>query len=95
MGSSTEEKVLTSIKLSFNNDNEAGIFFDSHKDSFYLTLNNGVQVNTSNGLAASKKGSIVTFKPSVKKFKRMRFELKNQPLEIDAISIIYRNKSVK
>lgn len=95
MGSSTEEKVLTSFKLAFNNDNEATIYYDSYKENFSVMLDNGSKVNTTNGLAVSKKGSIVTYKPSVKKFKRMRFELLNQPLEIDAISIIYRNKSVK
>ena len=95
MGSSTEEKVLTSIKLAFNNNAQASMFYENNKDSFSIRLDNGDKVNTSNGLAISKKGSIVTYKPSDKKFKRLRFELENQPLEIDAISIIYRNKSVK
>ena len=98
MGSSTEEKVLTSLKLVFNNDDHANNYLINYKDALSVFLDNGTERTYSNGDFSSitKKGSLIIYKLSgSKKFKKMRFKITNSPLEIDAISIIYRNKSVK
>tara|TARA_B100001094_G_scaffold104896_1_gene101081 strand:- start:5377 stop:10329 length:4953 start_codon:yes stop_codon:yes gene_type:complete len=97
MGSATEEKVLTSIKLVLNNDAQATNYLTTYKNNLSISLDNGSLQNFDNdGLTVTRKGAIIIYKPTGgKKFKKLRFEIEGQTLEIDAISIIYRNKSIK
>lgn len=97
MGSLSEDKVLISIKVQFNNQEQAQSFYESSKDSFTIYSDNN-EVSSSNIKAYYETNSLqVRYKinGSNKKFKKMRFSVKDLKHEIDSISIIYRNKNVK